>query len=114
MSMSGGRLQGDRVKLLRERKGLTQDELGVLLKMDGRQILRYEKEQTDPNSEIIGQLTYHLETNANYLLGLSIDDTPELRNEDLSAEERALVIALRNRRSDEVVQLIATLLKEPT
>lgn len=114
MTLMGSRLSGSRIKALREKRGWTQDELGVRMHMDGRQIIRYEKEQTDPSSETIYELAQQLDTSADYLLGLVDDPSPRLFHEDLSAEERALIVALRNRQSTEVIQLVAALSKEPT
>lgn len=99
------------MKALREKRGLTQQELGELLGMDGKQMIRYEKERTDPGSEIIAGLATALQTTSDYLLGLSGDESPHMIQEDLSAEERALIIALRNGQSADAIQAFAVLSK---
>lgn len=105
------RLQGHRIKLLREKHGMTQQELGELLGTDGKQMIRYEKERTDPGSEIIAALATALHTTSDYLLGLSDDDTPRMIQEDLSAEERALIVALRSGQAADAIQSFAVLSK---
>jgi transcriptional regulator with XRE-family HTH domain len=97
MEESIGRLRGDRIRLLRDRRKMTQQDLATLMKTDARQIWRYEKEKTNPNSEVVRELAYYLETNSRYLLGESDDDTPEMKEQDLSAEERSIIIGLRRR-----------------
>lgn len=106
-----GKLQGHRVKRLREARGLSQDELGQLLGVDGRQIVRYEKPNANPNSLAIVQLATALNSSADYLLGLTDDPTTQIIDADLSAEERALILALRNRQSSEAIQAFAELSK---
>lgn len=109
-----GRLQGHRVKLLREKRGWSQSELGAFLNMNSQQILRYEKEYTNPNSETVASLAYYLQTTTDYLMGFTDDEAPQLVNDELSLEERALVVALRNGQHAEVIRLIALLSKAAT
>lgn len=106
-----GKLQGHRVKKLRDGLKMSQDELGELLGVDGRQIIRYEKPNANPNSLAIYQLATALNTSSDYLLGLTDDPAPRIIEADLSAEERALIVALRNRQSPEAIQAFAELSK---
>lgn len=109
MSKTGGRLRGSRLKALREARGLTQDALGKLIGTDGRQIIRYEKEDTDPSSEIVYTLAVELETTADYLIGLSDDANPKLVSADLSDSERDLIMALRLKQVGRAIQQFAVL-----
>jgi transcriptional regulator with XRE-family HTH domain len=111
MSEVKRRIQGHRVKALREQKGFTQTELAQLLGTTMRQIIRYEKGEIDANSEAVVLMAYHLETTADYLLGLTDDSTPRMYEEELSTEERELIIALRDGRTHEAVQRFASLSK---
>lgn len=106
------RLQGHRVKLLRERRGMTQEDLGQLIGTDGKQMIRYEKEKTDPGSQVVAALATMLGTTSDYLLGLTDNDAPRLIFEDLSVEERDLIIALRNHESTQAIQAFAILARE--
>lgn len=44
---------GDRIRQLRQARGLTQDGLGVLVHVDGRQISRYENGKVKPTGKIL-------------------------------------------------------------
>lgn len=107
-----GRLVGTRVKRLREKRGWSQSELGAFLNMNSQQILRYEKEYTNPNSETVASLAYYLQTTTDYLMGFTEDDAPQLVNEELTSEERSLVVALRSGNHAEVIRLVALLTKQ--
>ena len=109
MSKQVGRLKGSRLKALREAKGLTQDALAKLLGTDGRQIIRYEKEETDPGSEVVYALAVELETTSDYLIGLTDDPNPKLVSVDLSNEERDLIMSLRRGQTKRAIQQFAVL-----
>lgn len=111
MSRQAPGLQGGRLRALREQHELTQEQLAALLGKDKRQILRYEADEVDPGSAIVAALAYHLETTSDYLLGLIDDPTPRLYEAELSDDERALIVALRQRRTNEAVQRFAALSK---
>lgn len=92
-----GELRGDRVKRLRDRLDISQDALGKAIGSDARAIWRYEKGKSkNPDFVVVKALAKHLNTNTDYLLGLSDDDSPELREEDLTADERSILTELRN------------------
>lgn len=58
---------GYRIKEARERKGLTQTELGALIGVTGSAITNYEKETSHPKEQIIYRLMETLNVDANYL-----------------------------------------------
>lgn len=109
MSRSVGKFVGARLKKLRNEKGLTQPELADRIGVDTRQIVRYEKEEIEPGSKVLIGLATELETTTDYLLGLIDDPTPRFMDETLTAEERALIVALRNRQIEKALQTFTTL-----
>ena len=109
----GSRLLGRRVRERREALRLTQPELADLLKTDVKQILRWEKEQTDPGSSIVAALVVALRTSADYLFGYTDNPAPDYKSEDLSDEERQLILAVRNRNAGQAVRILANLTQDP-
>lgn len=103
------KLQGHRVKRLREAMGYTMEELAALLGVDKRQIVRFEKPDANPKAVVVVQLATALNTSSDYLLGLTDDPSPKTIVEDLSAEERALIWSLRHRQSAEAIESFAKL-----
>lgn len=111
MSNQTGRLQGNRVKQLREKRGWSQTDLGALLGgLDARQVLRLEKEESDPSSKTVAALAFHLETTADYLLGLTSDPSPKVINADLTEDEREVILAMRrDKKTRQAIQSVAAL-----
>ena len=100
---------GERLKLMREKLGLSQDELAERLGLGQAQINRYEQNKNDPSSETLVLLARHLEVTTDYLLGIVDTPTQQVRLSDLTEEEReildtlqqaARLIAARNKRAD--------------
>lgn len=60
---------GNNLKKAREKKGLTQDELGKLINVSDATINRYENEKRRPDPETLKQLAVHLEVSTDVLLG---------------------------------------------
>lgn len=104
-----GRLRGHRVKARREALGMSQDELAALLQTDKRQVVRWEKEQTDPSSSTVVALIVALQTTSAYLFGEDDNPAPHYREEDLTAQERELILAIRERQTRKAVRILANL-----
>ncbi|MEC0233685.1 helix-turn-helix transcriptional regulator [Paenibacillus kribbensis] len=69
---------GERIKALREKMGLTQDDLADALDMNRANISNYERGTiTKIPSNILGKLADVLNTNADYLLGRIDDAAPK-------------------------------------
>ena len=62
-------LIGDRLKKLRQEKGLSQSELGKLIGIGKSSISCYEKEIRNPNLDVIMALVKIFGVSADYLLG---------------------------------------------
>ncbi len=67
---------GERLKRVREERGLTQEALGVLVHVSDATINRYEKNLRKPTPEMLRELAGALGTSGNYLLGLTDDPNP--------------------------------------
>lgn len=61
----------ERLKDLRQEKGLTQTQLAELLSTTQSTIGKYEREELQPNFEVLKKLCKVLEVSADYLIGLS-------------------------------------------
>ena len=83
--------KGDRIRMLRERKGLTQEELGRLLNTTRQTISKYEKEiVTNIPSDRIEAIARLLDSTPEYLLGWEQEIIEE--NNDLIA---SVVVKMR-------------------
>lgn len=71
---------GERVALIRRRRGLTQGQLATLLGVSGNTVSRIEQSThstwgfEDVKGKTVAALARHLQISADYLLGLSEDD----------------------------------------
>jgi transcriptional regulator with XRE-family HTH domain len=81
----------------RRRRDLTlsQEALAEKLGVTQSAVSYYERSETDIGSSIVISLARALECSADYLLGLTSDPTPAHLPGDLTAEERAIIEALR-------------------
>ncbi|MED1643688.1 helix-turn-helix transcriptional regulator [Brevibacillus agri] len=92
------RLMGQRIKSLREKQGLSQDELASRLGMNRTNVSNYESGRTVPPGNVIRALADLLKTNADYLLGRSDNAHPLDINkmDDLDDDIRAIQRAAKN------------------
>ncbi len=63
---------GKRLKELREEKKMTQEELGLLLKLSKSNISKYEAESLQPSIEVLSFLADYFNVTLDYLLGKSL------------------------------------------
>ncbi len=61
---------GQRLKELREEKGLTQKELSSVLGINSVTYLHYEKDQREPPLALLADMAKFFEVSVDYLLGL--------------------------------------------
>ena len=61
---------GNRLKELREEKGLTQKQLAEQLGLNSVTYLRYEKSQREPSLSILADIANYFNVSVDYLLGL--------------------------------------------
>ena len=62
---------GQRLKELRETKGLTQKQVANLLNLHSVTYLHYEKAQREPPLQVLAEMAVFFEVSVDYLLGLS-------------------------------------------
>ncbi|HRE48808.1 MAG TPA: helix-turn-helix transcriptional regulator [Aggregatilineales bacterium] len=89
-------MRGDRLKEVRQKRGLSQRELALRCGLGEQQIWRYENGETDPAGEIIMRIAKEIEVTADYLLGIVDDPQGRLSVSDLTTAEWRLVQAYRN------------------
>jgi len=70
-------LFSSRLKYLREKKDLSQLELGKILNLTQQTINNYENGKREPNQEILQKIADYFKVSVDYLLGRS--DDPKLR-----------------------------------
>lgn len=87
--------RGDRLREIRERRNLTQDDLNTRLGFGSTQVYRYETGKADPSPEVLVRLAQELEITVDYLLGLVNSPSAHLEESDLSPTERKLLSAFR-------------------
>jgi transcriptional regulator with XRE-family HTH domain len=80
--------RGDRLLAIREKRGMSRDELGRLSLVAGNQIYRYEKRGYEPTAAVVARLAQALDVTTDYLLGITDSESGEVHYEDLSPEER--------------------------
>ena len=79
-----------RIKLLREKKGLSQKELAEYVKMSQQAIAKWETGNSEPDIKMINTLSDFFDVDLNYLIGSSKYPTPKKKEPSLN--EKALLI----------------------
>lgn len=100
---------GARMKEQRERRGLTQAQLGSMINGTQHQVARYEIGERLPHTDTLARIAKALECSADYLLELS--DRPGEQMASLSREEMALLDIIKNGVSFEALQALMLFLK---
>ena len=99
--------RGDRLREIREKRNLTQDDLNIRLGFGGTQVYRYETGKADPSPEVLARIARELEVSADYLLGLVDRPTDYLEESELSPTERKLLSAFRRRDLRDLMKIAA-------
>lgn len=73
----------NRIKLLREEKGLNQIELGKIINVSGQALGMYENEKRDLSTEAVIKLAEFFSVSTDYLLGKSDNRTSNMNNDKL-------------------------------
>lgn len=98
---------GHRLRALREANRLTQEQLAEQIQVGVLQINRWENHKTEPSGETVARLATALNTSADYLLGLTDDETPvDLLKSGLRPNERAVINAWRRGEKYEAIKTI--------
>jgi len=98
-------LRIDRLKNLRQKRGLSQRELARLCGLGETQINKYENSLSDPSSTNLMLIAQHLDVSTDYLLGLTDDPQLLVREPALNYDERAVLDVLRSEGWSGVIRL---------
>lgn len=106
-------MRGDRLKEIREARGLTQPELAERIGIHAQQVYRIESGKSpNPSADTLTAISKELDVSVDYLLGLVDSPTERLREEDLSDMERRLIQAVRTGEINELFEVLGRLSKK--
>jgi len=100
-------MRKDRLQATRVKSGYTQEALAEILGIEKKQISRWETGTVVPGGEKLAEIARALSVSADYLLGLSDDPTPQLKVDNLTDKERAVLQAMRRGEPMEAVKIIS-------
>ena len=83
---------GERIRQLRAARGLTQDELGKLIHIDGRQISRYENGKVKPTGRILRRICEHFQVSLDEVVTQAPGARPEALFQDKELFQQMLEI----------------------
>lgn len=106
-------MRQNRLKEIRLKNHLTQEELAEKMKTDKVQISRWEHGRAIPRSEALVDLSIVLGVSVDYLLGLSDEPTIRMRFDNLTPEEMLILTALRSGNDNEALKIIVNREKRP-
>ena len=81
----GDNVIGERIRAIREQRGLTRNELAKQVEISATALYYIEKGINIPSSLVLSKIAQVLEVSADYLLGLTDDPTPKDKEFDLAA-----------------------------
>lgn len=90
---------GQRIKMIRKSRGMTQEVLGNLVGLSGVAIMRYEKDQREPNQEIVTKIANALDVSELTLRRLepTLNSLEDYTNEELLTELNKLMDEVNRR-----------------
>ena len=89
-------MYGNRLRDIRDARGLTQKDLANRVGMSDQQIYRYETDKSDPTGEALAKISKALDVSVDYLLGLVDEPNSFLQESQLSPMEQKLLAAARS------------------
>lgn len=87
-------IRGERIRTLREAKGLTQKDLAEQLDIGEKEIWRYENTESNPTSLKLTKIALFFNVSTDYILGLSDKPSP-YNGGDLTLHELEALAAWR-------------------
>jgi repressor LexA len=108
-------LQVQRLRAIREKRGISQRELAARCNVGEKQIWRYENGESEPTAGQLIKIVRELATSSDYLLGLVDEQEDSYSGEELSTFEQEIVSLLRHRTVNnglQAIQLIIEYIKE--
>ncbi len=100
-------MRKDRMQAARVKAGHTQETLATALGIEKKQISRWETGSTIPSADRLAEIAKILEVSTDYLFGLSDDPTPNMRIDNLTPDERAVLAAMRRGDDKAAMKIIA-------
>ena len=97
---------GKKIKLLRQEKGWSQDELAYHAQIDGRQISRYENDKVTPSVEVVVKLAKAFDVSIDHLL---FDDAPKRSLQEPPSKLAEKVMHLENLSDEDEASLLHVL-----
>ena len=88
---------GGRLQKLREDKHLTQEQLAEIMYVKKSTISAYENDKVDIKGSVLIELSHHLDTTPNYILGIEIKENTFL------SEAEALLSKIKDERTQEIM-----------
>lgn len=107
-------LRADRIRLIREKRGLSQHQLAEMCNIGINQIHRYEVGKAQPTAENLKLIAEKLGVSADYLLGLSNDERGQLGDTTLGENERDLIEVFQREGWAGVIRLGADRMAKPS
>lgn len=99
-------MRGERIKELRESRGLSQLELAELLNTNQSQISRWEKSKNIPQTQSLEMIAEFFDVTADYILGLVDHPDDQITMSDLDPLERNLIELVRMRSLKDAMALL--------
>lgn len=96
----------DRLQQIMKTKGHNATSLAEAIGRADRTIRRILAEDGNTSDDTVVAIAQALEVSADYLLGLSDDPTPQMRVDNLTDDERAILKALRRGDDKEALKII--------
>ena len=87
---------GERLKLLRYEKGLTQDDLGYILKVTKACISCYENGTRQPSIEFLIKISMFFQVSVDFLVGFDAYSGKRLQRVNLTSKDLELLTALKS------------------
>lgn len=101
-------MRKDRIRDLMRQRGHTSESLSEVAGIAQRTLWRVLQEGKGTTDETLVKLASALEVSADYLLGLTDDPKPSLKVDNLSADERDVLSAMRRGEKLEAIRIIAS------
>lgn len=98
----------DRLQLVMKQKGHNASSLAEAIGRSDRTIRYILAKDGNTSDDTVVAIAQALDVSADYLLGLSDNPTPQLRVDNLTEDERAVLQALRRGDDKEAIKIIAS------
>jgi transcriptional regulator with XRE-family HTH domain len=105
-------MRHDRLRQIRDARRATLEEIASRVGISSRQLIRYEAGESEPSADVLAKMATVLKVSADYLLGLTDIAGDVYAESGLTADERELILSLREKRAAEATETFSALLKQ--